>query len=54
MNIADEVVLRELVREVGLDQERAMAALKDTKLTQSYEEEVQEAARKGEKLTKNT
>ena len=47
-NIADEGVLRSLVKEVGLDDGRAMAALHDTEAIQKYEEEVKEATRKGE------
>ena len=47
-NIADEGVLRSLVKEVGLHDGRAMAALHDIEAIQKYEEEVKEATRKGE------
>ena len=41
-------MLCSLVKEVGLDDRRMMAALQDTGEIQKYEEEVKEATRKGE------
>ena len=52
MNISNDEVLSTLVGEVGLDRERAMAALEDTQLVQNYEEEVTEARRKGWRIIK--
>lgn len=46
-NISDEGILHNLLTEVGLDGEKAMAALQDTEAVQSYEAEVEEAVRKG-------
>ena len=47
-NITDENVLRQLLAEVGLDEEKALATLADTEAVREYEEEVRQATRKGE------
>ena len=52
-NIADEGVLRNLVKEVGMNDERVMAALHDTEAIQKYNQEVGEATRKGERAAQN-
>ena len=51
VNITDEHVLRRLLAEVGMEEERAIASLSDTEAVREYEEEVKEANRKGLFLT---
>lgn len=46
-NVSSDGVLRELAGEVGLDVEKAMAALGDTEAVKEFEEGVREAQRKG-------
>lgn len=48
LNITDENILRQLLAEAGLDEEKALAALADTEAVKEYEEEVKQANRKGE------
>ena len=47
----DDAVLRDLVAEVGLDADRALAALGDSTAVHHYEEGVREAQRNGEVLS---
>ena len=47
LNITDERALRQLLAEVGMEEESAIASLSDPEAVRGYEEEVKEANRKG-------
>lgn len=46
-NITLDEVLRQLVSEAGLDVDKAMAAIKNPKASDKFEEEIKESLRKG-------
>ena len=47
LNVSSDDVLRELVSEVGLDPDKAIAALKDKKYVREFDEGVKESKMKG-------
>lgn len=47
LNVSSDEVLRELVKEVKLDEEEAMAALSNKKYAHEFEEAIKETKRKG-------
>ena len=47
-NVNSEEVLAELLGEVGLDKDKALASIKDTTAQREFEEGVEEAMNKGE------
>ena len=46
-NITSDEVLKELMSETGLDVDRAMSAVKNSKASDKFEEDVKESLRKG-------
>ena len=46
-NITSDEVLRQLASEAGLDADKAMAAVKNTKASDKFEEDVKESLMKG-------
>lgn len=46
-NVSSDEVLKELVEEVGLDSEKALAALTDTEYVTEFEEGIKESRVKG-------
>lgn len=47
-NVASDDVLKDLVSEVGLDADKALASLKDTKFVHEFEKGIKETQNKGE------
>ena len=50
-NVNSEEVLAELLGEVGLDKDKALASIKDTTAQREFEEGVEEAMNKGEQTS---
>ena len=46
-NVTSDEVLKELMSETGLDVDRAMSAVKNSKASDKFEEDVKESLRKG-------